>query len=144
MEFFAVLAVVVVLCIVLGVSADIMVMGAAALLALIIFAMTVLFIFFTVRLLCSHRTKAVFLRVERPDGQRFRCAYYEAGGSEYPCVFPSEPKIMYREGKQCMVFLHKGSGKVFDRFAATTCILGLALSLAISAGIIYIGIVLFR
>ncbi|HRR76909.1 MAG TPA: hypothetical protein P5191_08875 [Ruminococcus sp.] len=144
MEFFAVLAVVIVLCIVLGVSADVMIMGAVGLVAFIIFAMTILFIFFAGRLLRSHRTEAVFLRVDKPEGQRFRCAYYEAGGREYPCVFPSEPSIMYREGKRCMVFLHTASGKVFDRFAATTCMLGLALSLVISAGIIYLGIVFFR
>lgn len=143
MEFFAVIAVVVVLCIVLGVSADIMVLGALGFIALIIFAMALLFIFFAGRLLRSKRTEAVFRRVEKPEGKRFRCAFYDIGGSEYPCIFPSEPKLMYKKDKACKVFLHSRSGTVFDRFAATTCILGLILSLALSAGAVWLGIIFF-
>ena len=144
MEFFAVLAVIVVLCIVFGVSAEIMVAAALGLIALIIFAMTLLFIFFSFRLIRSRRTDAVFTKVERPEGSRFRCAYYSSGGREYPCVFPSEPKFMYKDGKACRVFLHSASGTVFDRYSTVTCILGLIISLALSAGAVFLAFIFFN
>lgn len=143
MEFFAVLAVIVALCIVFGVSADIMIAAALGLIALIIFTMTFLFIFFVWRLLRSRRTEAAFTKTEKPEGSRFRCAFYSCGGKEYPCVFPSEPRFMYKEGKTCRVFLHKSSGTVFDRYAATTCILGLIISLAFSAGAVFLAVFFF-
>jgi hypothetical protein len=139
MEFVVVAAVIIVLLIVFGVKADTVLIGAGVLLlgiaALAVAAMTLLFIFFMGKLICSRPAKAEFSRVYKPEGGRFNTAFYTIDGREYQCIFPSEPKIMYRKKGKCRVFINRRSGKVFDVFSAATCTLGLLFCLAaVTAG----------
>lgn len=127
MEFVLVIAVIVVLCILLGVSTKLLLIGAAALVGLM-FAFTVLLLgVFFVRLLFSRKKRAVFSRIDRSPKSRFKVAYYVIDGTEYPNVFPEEGifrSFFYRDNRECTVFLARNGKFVYDKFACATCIIG--------------------
>lgn len=59
---------------------------------------------------------------------KYKVAYYLVEGEEIPCLFPEEGvfrKKLYRTDKTYHVLMNKKLGRVFDRFAVATCILGL-------------------
>ncbi len=140
MEVVVTIAVIVVLCIILGVSTSIMITAAFALAGLVILAMTLLFIYFFIHLAVSKKTNASFTRIDQGKNWKFRTAYYKVDGKEYPCVFPSEPKFVYKEGKEYKVRFNKRLGGVFDKWAVTTCILGMVFSILASAGAVYLAL----
>lgn len=142
MEFFLIIAVIIVLCILLGVSAELMILGALAFIGLVIFAMLLLFIFFFIMLITSRKTEAVFTKTDKRPNGKFNVAFYIIGDKEYPCIFPSEPnfrKLVYKEGKSYRVMLNNRMGAVFDKWAVTTCITGLIFSsLSTAAAVILV------
>lgn len=143
MEFFVVLAIIIVLCIILGVGADVMIMGVLILIGLVIAAMAVFFIAFGMLLLFSKKTDAVFLRIGKRDGGKFNTAFYKVEENEYPCFFPSEPKILYKKDKQCRVRLNKRFGLVFDTFSVVTCTVGFFFSISAAAAAVFIAFEFF-
>lgn len=91
--------------------------------------LAITFLICSVLLLTSKWKKARFLRVDLPSEKaKYKVAYYLVEGKEIPCMFPEEGilrKKLYRADKTYHVLLNKKLGKVFDRFAVATCILGL-------------------
>lgn len=142
MEVFAGLAVVIVLCIILGISADsIMFMsmiGAFGLILLFIAALAVAFGIFLVLLLTSSKKDAVMCGIEKKEKSKFSKAIYNIDGTEYPCFFPAEPSMMYKPGKTCRVFLNKRCHQVFDKYSIITCVCGEIFSIVFIAAIIMV------
>ena len=87
------------------------------------------FLICSVLLLTSKWKKASFLRVDLPSEEaRYKVAYYLVEEEEIPCLFPEEGifrKKLYQTDKTYHVLFNKKLGRVFDRFAVATCILGL-------------------
>lgn len=91
--------------------------------------LVITFLICSVLLLMSKWRKAKFLRVDLPSEEaKYKVAYYLVDGEEIPCLFPEEGifrKKLYRTDKTYHILLNKKLGRVFDRFAVATCILGL-------------------
>lgn len=134
MEFILGIAVSLVLCIILGVRADFMIIGALGILALVVLAAAVFFIIFMIILVTSKKKEAVFLDVEKKEKRKFRTAVYMIDGMEYQCFFPAEPEFIYKRNKPCKVMLNRRLGRVFDGFAMLTCIFGFIFSIAAVTG----------
>ncbi len=146
MEFFVVIAVIVVLALVLGVKPIVLLAAGGALVWLIFAAVSILFIYFFVRLVTSERTKGYFTKIDKKDSNRFKTAFYSVDGTEYPNVFPEEglmQNILYKKDREYRLRLNK-KGYVFDRFSTATCFIGLILSTAFIAGNIYAAYILLR
>lgn len=127
MEFILVVAVIAVLCVIFQISTDIIIMGIAILTGFVITAMTFLFIYFFICLLFSKKVKADFSRIDRPEKNKFRTAFYIVDGTEYQCVFPAESILintLYKKDKKYNVWLNHHMKRVYDRFAFTTCVMG--------------------
>ena len=91
--------------------------------------LVITFLICMVLLLTSKWKEARFLRVDMPSEKaRYKVAFYLVEGEEIPCLFPEEGifrKKLYRMDKTYHVLWNKKLGRVFDRFAVATCILGL-------------------
>lgn len=141
MELLMVLFIVIVLCLILNISLHYIMTGILILVGVgaVLFAVSFLYCF--VMLLCSKKKEARFVRIGPAKGERFQVAFYLVEGAECPCMFPREAILankLYRTDKPCRVMWHRRKGKVFDRYACVTCVLGLAVSVALSVGIIFI------
>lgn len=105
------------------------ILGVVGFLLILSGLLVITFLICSVLLLTSKWKKARFLRVDLPsDEAKYKVAYYLVDGEEIPCLFPEEGifrEKLYRTDKTYHVLLNKKLGKVFDRFAVTTCILGL-------------------
>ena len=103
--------------------------GVAGFLLILSGLLVITFLICSALLLTSKWKKARFLRVDLPSEEaKYKVAYYLVDGEEIPCLFPEEGifrEKLYRTDKTYHVLLNKKLGKVFDRFAVTTCILGL-------------------
>jgi len=137
MEFLMVLIIVIILCLILNVSLNYILTGILILVGVgaVLFAVSFLYCF--VILLCSKKKEARFVRIGPAKGDRFQVAFYLVEGAECPCMFPREAILtdkLYRTDKPCHVMWHPEKGKVFDRYACVTCVLGLAVSVALSVG----------
>lgn len=103
--------------------------GATGFLLILSGLLVIIFLICSVLLLMSKRKEARFLRVDLPSEEaKYKVAYYLVEGEEIPCLFPEEGvfrKKLYRTDKTYHVLLNKKLGRVFDRFAVATCILGL-------------------
>ncbi len=138
MEFFAVIAVIVVLALVLGVKPIILIAAATILLWLIFASISVLFFYFFFRLVTSKKTKGYFSHIEKNPKNRFSSAYYTIGENTYPNVFPEEGLFrskLYKSDKEYNLRLNP-RGYVFDRFAFTTCCIGFTVSILFVIGTI--------
>lgn len=134
MEFILVIAVIAVLCIIFQVSTDMIIIGIIAVTGLIIVAMILMFVYFFVRLLFSKKCEAYFSRIDRPEKNKFRTAFYIVDDTEYPCVFPAEGifiNTLYCKDRKYHVWLNPKMHRVYDRFAFATCITGLSASIFI-------------
>lgn len=136
MEIIIVIAVIAAFCIIFGISMDAVVIAAAAFGGITEILMLLFFSRFMFTLIFSKKKKAIFLKIDKPPGSKFKSAFYMIGDKEYPCFFPSEIKSFYKQNKQYSVFLHEKTGRVFDRFSVITCILGYAFSLYLFISII--------
>ncbi len=138
MEFILGIVIIVVLCIILGVGTDVIIIGALGLLGLIVLATAVFFIVFMIILMTSKKKEAVFRDVEKKENGKFKTAVYTIEDREYPCFFPAEPKFVYKKDKIYRVMLNHRLGRVFDRFAITTCICGFIFSMAAVIGAVWL------
>lgn len=134
MEFILGIVIIVVLCIILGVRADFMIIGALGILGLIVLATALFFIIFVGILLFSKKKEATFRDIEKKGGRKFKTAVYIVEGREYQCFFPAEPEFVYKKDKTCRVMLNRRLGRVFDGFAITTCICGFIFSMTAVTG----------
>lgn len=129
MEFVLALLVIIVLCKVIGISNATLIAGGLALIELAIIAMLLIFIYFCLHLLFSKSKKAEFVHLGKPEGSKFKVAYYLIDGKEYPCVFPHESGLTYKTDRICTVRYSKKLKKVYDIWAMLTCIIGLSFSI---------------
>lgn len=140
MEFLMVLIIVIILCLILNVSLNYILTGVLILMGVGAITFAVSFLYCFIVLLKSKRKEAGFVRIGPAKGDRFQVAFYMVEGVEYPCMFPREAILedkLYRKDKPCHVMWNPRIGKVFDRYALTTCILGLITSVILSVWILY-------
>ncbi len=140
MELLILLVIVIVLCVVLGISLSYIVMGVAIVIGIISSLFTIAFWGCGICLLGTRRKEAKFLRIDKPQKGKFPVAFYLVEGHEYPCIFPREAVLenkFYQTDKVYHVMLHAKLGKVFDRFAVATSILGMVAGTILSVGIWY-------
>ena len=138
MEFLMVLIMVIILCLILNVSLNYILTGVLILMGVGAITFAISFLSCFVVLLCSKRKEAEFVRIGPAKGNRFQVAFYMVEGEEYPCMFPREAILedkLYRKDKPCHVMWNPRKGKVFDRYAGITCVLGFVVSVALSVGI---------
>lgn len=146
MEVFIVIAILLVLCLILNVNAAYIAAGVLILVGAAAVLLAVCFAYCCVRLAFSRRREGVFLRIDTVGGGRMKTAFYLIDGEEYPCIFPNETIMkgrLYREGKSYSVMLNKKMNRVYDRFAVTTCVLGLLFSTGLCAGLVCTYFILF-
>lgn len=139
MEIIVILVIVIVLCLVLDISLQFIVLGLIALIGVVSGLFALAFWGCAVCLLGARKKEASFLRIDRVKGGKFQAAYYLVDGQEYPCIFPKEVVLenrLYQTNKTYHVLLHEKMGKVFDRFAIVTCVLGLVAGTVLSVGIL--------
>lgn len=140
MEFLMVLIIIIILCLILNVSLNYILIGILILVAVGAVAFDVSFLYCFLVLLHSKKKEAEFVRIGPAKGDRFQVAFYLVEGAEYPCMFPREAILedkLYRKDRPCHVMWNPRRGKVFDRYAFATCILGLITSVALSVGILF-------
>ncbi|MBP3379776.1 MAG: hypothetical protein J6K77_02790 [Ruminococcus sp.] len=131
MEIILGMITIIVICKILGVSNSTLALGGVGLIGLLIIAMALFFIYFTVHLLLARTKKAAFSRIDVPEKGRFKVAYYIVDGVEYPCIFPKESAFnsrLYRSGRLYTVRFSRYLKKVYDKWAMITCIVGLFFS----------------
>ncbi len=131
MEIIVVLAVIIVLCLVLGVSSELIMLGIMGLVELTIVFMALLFLWSCLMLVLSKSKKASFVKIDKAPKGRFSVAYYEIDGEEYPCVFPSEMILtdkMYRKDKLHTVMFNRRMKAVYDIWAILTSMIGFVCS----------------
>jgi hypothetical protein len=141
MEVLIGIIVIIVLCKILGVSNFVLILCGLGIIELIIIAMLLFFIYSTFHLFLTKKCSANFTRIDTPEKGKFKVAFYEIEGEEYPCVFPHEAgfSTVYRTDKVYKVRYSKYLKKVFDIWATLTCFVGLIFSIitvAVTFGII--------
>ena len=136
MEFIAAILVIVVLCIILGVSTGVMIAAALALVGLIIVFVAAFFTVSLIRLLLSEKAEAKFSRIDKRPNGKFRVAYYMVNGQEYPNIFPEEGVFrskLYKTGRIYTVRIDRSRRFVFDRFACATTAAGFVSGIIMTA-----------
>lgn len=116
-----------------GVDLWYLLLGGIALVALAAAFTAVFFLVCVGMLLRSQRRMGEFTGFS--EGGRFDCAEYTIGAEAHRNVFPAEFILrdrLYRPGKPVRLFLTR-SGRVFDRNAYITTLLGTPLSIAAAA-----------
>lgn len=84
---------------------------------------------------------AEYSRIEERANGKWRNACYIIDGEEYRCIFPFDGlfvKQPYKENAKCHVRFNAKIGKVYDKYAIITTILGLVFSLGFDAALIII------
>lgn len=141
MEFVFILIIIAIFVSVLTGNLGYVLFGVSGFLLLFSGLLVVTFLVCSVLLLTSKWKEARFLRVDLPsEDAKFKVAFYLVEGEEIPCLFPEEGifrKKLYRTDKTYHVLLHKKMGRVFDRFAVATCILGLVCGTGLGAILVW-------
>lgn len=129
MEFVFILIIVAIFVCILTGNLGYILFGASAILLLISGLMVLIFTPCIILLLFSKWKQASFVKLDLPtEKARFQVAIYLVDDEEIPCLFPEEGifrKFFYRQDRTYHVLWNKRLGRVFDRFAICTCILGL-------------------
>lgn len=134
MELLVGAVVIIILLLCLGVDWGMIAMGIMGIIGLGMVILAVFFIVCAAALLSSESVTAVFTELRRGN-RRFDVAYYMIGGREYPNLFPGEFIMrdkFYHKDKPVKVRLLRKAGVVFDKNAAGTILVGLAVSLPVS------------
>ena len=140
MEYILILIVIAVLVSALTGNLVYVLFGVAGFLLILSGFLVITFLICSVLLLTSKWKEARFLRVDLPSEKaKYKVAFYLVEGDEIPCLFPEEGvfrKKLYRTDKTYHVLLNKKLGRVFDRFAVATCILGLIFGIGLGTVLI--------
>lgn len=135
MEIIVVSIIIFALCMILGVSLNYILLAVFAIFCLFSSFLSLFFLYSVICLLLSKRKEARFIRFDKLRNSKYQAAYYLVDGVEYSCVFPREGIMkdkLYQQNKIYHVMLNKKMEKVFDRFAISTCVLGLVFSIGLS------------
>ena len=133
MEILLGAVIIIILLALVGVDIWYILLGVIAIVALAALFTAGLFAVGTVMLLRAKRCFGEFLRFD--EGKRFEYAVYSIDGVEYGNIFPAEMvmrKRLYKPGEPVKLRLTK-KGSVFDRNAFLTTVIGLPVSLLITA-----------
>ncbi len=133
MELIIGLIVIIIICKILGVSNFVLILGGLGIIELLIIAMALFFIYYTLHLFFTKKSDANFTKIDLPPKGKFKVAYYMINGEEYPCIFPKESGIssnLYKPDKTYKVRFSKSLKKVYDKWAVITCAIGLTFSIA--------------
>ena len=99
--------------------------------------MVLIFLACSVLLLTSKWKEAKFVGLDLPsENSKYKVAYYLVDGEEIPCLFPEEGIFrdkFYRDDKTYRVLYNRKLGRVFDRFAIATCIVGIVCGTLLGA-----------
>ncbi len=130
MEILLALIIIIVICKILGVSNFVLILCGLGIIELLIILMFLFFVYHTIHLVFSKKHTAKFTRIDLPEKGKFKVAFYEIDGIEYPCVFPKESGVssIYNTEKNYKVKYSKLLKKVYDFWAICTCIVGLIFS----------------
>lgn len=120
MEFILGSAVVIVLCIILQVSTDVIILVEAVICGLGIALFVVADLLYGLVIVTSKRKDAVLLRFEKKEGSKRKTAIYLIEGKEYKCAFPANPERMYKKDRLCRVLLNRRLSWVFDKYSLIT------------------------
>ncbi|MBP5268192.1 MAG: hypothetical protein J6Z29_06435 [Ruminococcus sp.] len=131
MEALIVLVIVTVLLLILGVSAEVLIIGFLGLLGLMMGALFLFFAYCIIRMTQSRKCIGKVAKVDINPKYGFSTPVYEIDGENYENVFPCEvimKKQLYYEGRECKLLLDKKRSKVFDGNARISSIVGILLS----------------
>ena len=99
--------------------------------------MVLIFLACSVLLLTSKWKEAKFVGLDLPsENSKYKVAYYLVDGEEIPCLFPEEGIFrdkFYRDDRTYRVLYNRKLGRVFDRFAIATCIVGIVCGTLLGA-----------
>lgn len=139
MEAIIVIAAVLILCVILGVSAEVILIGVLGLLSAVLLFIFGFFCYCAFRLLQSKVCQGTFLRADKNPKGSFDVAYYDIDGSEYPNALPFEKilrRAMYTENKPVRLLLCEKKHFVFDRDARAAIWVGIVIGGISAAGTI--------
>lgn len=128
MEFILGTAVVIVLCIILQVSTDVIILIEAIICGLGMAVSAVTIFLYGLVIVMSKRKDAVLLRFEKKEGAKRKTAIYLIEGKEYKCAFPANPECMYKKDRLCKVLLNRRLSWVFDKYSLITYAIWLIFS----------------
>lgn len=128
MEFILGSAVVIVLCIILQVSTDVIMFLEAIFCGLGLSLFVVADVLYGLVIVTSKRKDAVLLRFEKKDGTKRKVVIYLIDGKEYKCAFPANPECMYKKDRLCKVLLNRRLRWVFDKISLITYALWLVFT----------------
>ncbi len=141
MEIFIVLIIIIMICFILNVPLSFMLTGAYILLCIFATVMTLGFLYCFVRLITSKQATATFLRLDMAKSMNRKVAYYEADGTEYPCIFPAENILnsyLYQPHRTYKVMLDRKKKRIYDLCSILTCVLGLLFGIGLDVVLILI------
>lgn len=136
MEIVIIIAIILVLCLILGVKLNYILFGMTILATVFFGLMAIGFFYCIIRVLFSKRKEARFVRFDKPSENKFQVAYYLIEEKEYPCMFPKEfvmENKLYSIDKTCSVMLDRKVNRVYDQYAIATCVLGLLFGIGFCA-----------
>jgi len=141
MELILSVAVVLVICVILNIPFEAVFIGAVFFAWGIMLLVNILLLYFFVRMIFSEYKSAEFSRIEKSEPWKMDVAYYIVEGKEYPCVFPAEGVMnskLYKKNRKYHVMVNERMECVYDRFACTTCILGVIATTFITVAGVYL------
>ena len=139
MEILIGLVVIFILLLCLGASVGLIASIALALVGLFIIFMTCFFIYAVIIMVCGERTIGTFIRSEKDGKGKIPYALYLIDDEEYKNMLPLEVMFqskLYREDRKVKLILNKKRKRCFDNNAVICCILGIIVSLFLSAEMI--------
>lgn len=139
MEILIFIVVIIVACLLLNVNINYIFFGMIIIMGIFFALLAVGFAYCCIDLTRCRRCVAQFKGFEKVKERKYESACYLVEGTVIPCFFPRELVLhnkLYSKDKNYFVFVNVRKNRLYDRFAVTTCILGLVLS----AVFVYIGI----
>lgn len=135
METLIILVIITVLLLILGVSAEMLIVGFLGLLCLMMAALVLFFTYCIIRMTRCRKCSGKLSDIAQNPKHGFSVPVYDIDGEKYENVFPCEivmKKQLYYEGRECKLLLDEKRRKVFDGNARISSIVGIMLS-AVSA-----------
>lgn len=132
MEILIFIVVIIVACLVLNVNTNYIFLGMLIIMGLFFSLLAIGFIYCCIDLTRCRKYRAQFLEFKKANERKYEVACYLVDGMEIRCFFPRElifHNKLYSKDKYYTVFVNANKERLYDKFAVTTCILGLILSL---------------
>ena len=150
MELIIFIAIVILICIVVGVSAEMILLGSMLFLLALLLFITVFFLVSIVRLALSKPCKGEFAEIRKNIKGNFETAFYSvenmenAENEEYPNIFPCEiifRNRLYKKGKKVNLRMTRNHKVVFDKNAVITTLAGIVLGIF---SVVFVTLMIFQ